>query len=262
MRNAVKVTDTDPDDLRTLSKFQFLMQQKRWKYPDPQKRTPSSPPSYLFLVQWPLMATSLVASLSHVPVRPTVGPKKPFTVCSQVLFIWQTAPRMRQEAPTFVSWGGSGRQFADVCKIFRVKVALVILALRCLPSRANTESSWGGSACRTMSACLQVFTYPSRRPSPLHLHTEAVQTCHTCSYQTRHLYLLSVSGSMFTCAIMFFRFYFNNLITCLAAIIRNKRLFFLKKALWKKKGEREMKWGNTVNSQWCLLLFLMFSSLR
>lgn len=76
---------------------------------------------------------------------------------------------------------GSGRQFADVCEIFRVKVALVIVALRCLPSRANTERSWGGSACRTMSACLQVFTYPSRRPSPLHLHTEAVQTCHTCS---------------------------------------------------------------------------------
>lgn len=190
-----------------------------------------------------IQAISLVASLSHVPVRPTVGPKKPVYCLLPSAFYLTDCTSDASRSSSICELRGSGRQFADVCEIFRVKVALVIVALRCLPSRANTECSWGGSACRTMSACLQVFTYPSRRPSPLHLHTEAVQTCHTCSYQTRHLYLLSASGSMFTCGIMFFRFYFNNLITCLAAIIRNKRSFFLKKALWKKKkGEREMTW--------------------
>lgn len=144
------------------------------------------------------------------------------------------------------------------------------MALSCLPSYANTERSWGGS--HRVGRCLQVFTYPSRRPSPPH-HTEAVQTCHTYNYQTHHLYLLSVFGSMFTCGIMLFRLCsFNQLIMCLAVFLINRdhrqhnkeqRSFFLKKALWKKKkGEREMKWAITVNSQWGLLLFLMFSYLR
>lgn len=98
---------------------------------------------------------------------------------------------------------GSNRQFADMRKIFHVKVVVV----RCLLSHANTECSWGRSVSRTMSAFLQVFTYPSRHLSLPH-HTEAVQRCHTCTYQARHLYLLNVSGSMFTCGIMVFRFSF------------------------------------------------------
>lgn len=60
---------------------------------------------------------------------------------------------------------GSSRLAADERKIFSVKFTLVIVALRCVPSCANTEHSWGGSACRTMSASLQVFTDPSKRPS-------------------------------------------------------------------------------------------------
>lgn len=215
------------------------MQTKEVKISRPPKEKAYPPPSYLFLVQWPLMEISLgtysvtCTGLSNRWSREAVYCQLPS------IFYLTDCTSDASRSSDICELMGSSRQFADVCKIFCVKVALYGAQLSPIIRKHRVQLR-GISSCRTMSACLQVFTYPSRRPSPPH-HTEAVQTCHTYNYQTHHLYLLSVFGSMFTCGIMLFRLCsFNQLITCLAVFLINRdhrqhnkeqRSFFLKKAL-------------------------------
>lgn len=172
LRSAVKVTDADPDDLRTSNKFLFLMQTRGENIQTP-KRKKNLPR---------LSVSSTIATDDNKPgdlsVPRTTSSNRwskgaIYCLFSSAFYLTNCTSDASRSSD-ICELKGSSRLVADERKIFSEKFPLVIVVLRCLPSRANTERSWGGSACRTMSACLQVFTDPSRRPSPPQ-HTESVR---------------------------------------------------------------------------------------
>lgn len=141
VRSAVKVTDTDPDDLRTSSKFYFLTQ---IKVKISRSRKEKAPPNWLFVSS--TMATdgdepsdlsvTLAGSSSH-------WYEEAVDCLLPIVFYLTDCTSDVSRSSDICELRGSGRWFADVCKIFHVKVALVIVAFRCFPSRANTAQLRG-----------------------------------------------------------------------------------------------------------------------
>ncbi len=110
--------------------------------------------------------TSLLHSVSPICCLPPPRLTNQLLSASESCLSDKLRPRTCREAQTFQScqsswWTvkGSGGQFAGLCEVCRVKVLLVSTVLRCLPSHANTEHGWRGSARVRMCACLCVYTY-------------------------------------------------------------------------------------------------------